>query len=371
MTPRCRRVAVLAAAVPILSLFVSLSMTGTGVAAPSPSGRVVVIDSPGAPATARHCLTLIREELVSGGFEVSLVDPGPGLDPISIGALMQRQEGAVAAVALVGEPGRAGAELWILDRMGATPEIRRIPALSEDRERLPEILAIRTVELLRASAIRLAVEAGRAAPRAPVPPSVPPSAPPSEPVRAAASAGKPRAVPPPEAGGALLGIDVGLSVFENVGKLGPAALPLGRLRVALGDRLSGRLTMAGLGSRPRVDSDQGSASISQVLALAEVAIAFRPGSRIRPTLSVGGGMLYLESAGTGIAPFQGVRQTRFTAAVDAGVGILARARSNVSFAFEINGVLASPHPIIRFYQTEVAAVAFPGVLASLTMVVWL
>jgi hypothetical protein len=82
-------------------------------------------------------------------------------------------------------------------------------------------------------------------------------------------------------------------------------------------------------------------------------------------------VLYLESQGTGNWPYLGVRQTRLTAAAEGGVGILAQVRPNVSFALEVNGVLAAPHPTIRFYQSEVATVAFPALLASLTVVVWL
>src|SRR5437762_4525859 len=147
-------------------------------APPLPSGRVTLLDPPGLGTTARDCLTRIRAELVAGGFDVALVDPGAHADPISVAEVLERQQGAVAAVALVGEPGQQGAELWILDRVGSVPEVRRVPADGEDPERLPEVLAIRTIEILRASALKLLVQSTRsAAVRRPVVQEAPQEAP--------------------------------------------------------------------------------------------------------------------------------------------------------------------------------------------------
>ena len=129
--------------------------------APLPSGRVDLLDSPESSPLAQNCLTRIREELASGGFEVSLVNPGPSGDPVSTVKIMQAQEGAVAVIALVGDPEHPGAELWILDRIGALPEVRRLPAPAEDIDHLPEVLAIRTMELLTASSLKALVEATR------------------------------------------------------------------------------------------------------------------------------------------------------------------------------------------------------------------
>src|SRR5581483_9770059 len=154
---RCHRaIGMLAAAVVVL--------LAPGAALPAPrSGSVILVDAPNSSSTVRHCLTRIREELVAGGFDVVLVDPGPSLDPVSIAGFMARQQGAVATIALVGDPDAAGAELWIVDRVGPVPEVRRIPAPT-DRDRLPEVFAIRTFEVLKASALKALVEATHPAP---------------------------------------------------------------------------------------------------------------------------------------------------------------------------------------------------------------
>ena len=337
------------------ALLAAFAVTGLGAgavrSAPLPAGRVVLLDSTGSGPTARDCVTRIRAELVAGGFEVSVVDPGPRADPISIAEVMEQQPGAVATVALVGEPDQPGAELWILDRIGPAPVVRRVQAASEDREHLPEVLAIRTIEILRASALKLLVESTRAAPSVVVE-AAPPAAP---------------APPRPRA----FGLEAGVSLLDSVGGAGVAALPLARLRARFGDWMFARLTVAGLGTRPRVDSTVGSASLNQSLGLVELALALRPGRRLRPTFALGGGAFHFESEGVGTYPSQGVHRSRFTGAVDAGVGLLANVSAAVSLAFEVHALVALPHPKVRFFDVDAATLAYPALLASLTMVAWL
>ncbi|HEY8926897.1 MAG TPA: hypothetical protein VIU64_21085 [Polyangia bacterium] len=321
-------------------------------AAPVPSGRVALLDSPGSGPLARDCVTRIRAELVAGGFEVSVVDPGPRADPITLADVMEQQQGTVATVALVGDPDQPAAELWILDRIGPAPVVRRVQAPSDDREHLPEILAIRTIEILRASALKLLVESTRAAAAPPVAVEVAPP-------------------PPPPPRPRTFGLEAGVSLLESVGGAGPAALPLARLRARLGDWMFARLTVAGLGTRPQVDSMEGSASINQSLGLVELAVALRPGRRVRPTFMLGGGAFHFESEGVGRYPSQGVRAARFTGAADAGVGLLANVTAAVSLAFEVHGLVALPHPKVRFFDTDAATLGYPALLASLTMVAWL
>lgn len=335
----------------VAATWVAVASTA-GWSAPLPSGRVALLDAPEGSPVARHCLTRIREELTSAGFGVALVDPGPRADPPSIVAVMRAQGGAVATIALLGDPSRPGAELWILDRIGTTAEVRRIPIPADDPDHLPEVLAIRTAELLKASALKALLEATapppEAAPAAPSPPSV-------EPATATHA----------------VGVEAGISMMESVRGPGPAALPLGRVRVRLGDWLSVRLALAGLGSRPRIETSIGSASVAQSLALAELALVLRPKGRWRPTFDVGAGALYVRSDGEGMWPYAGLEQTGWAALVGAGGGVLVSVASALSLSFELHALMAFPHPTVRFYDQEGATLAFPAVLASFTIVAWL
>lgn len=318
--------------------------------APPPSRGIVVLDSPEASALARQCVTRVREELTAGGFDVSTLDPGPGRDPVSTATVMERQEGATAVVALVGDPGQPGAELWILDRVGTSPEVRRLPVPTDDAERSPEVLAIRTMEVLKASALKRLIESTER-PRPPGPATA--------------------AVASPIVRTRQFGVEAGISVLDNVGGPGPAAVPLVRGRAWLGDSLFARFTLAGLGSHPRVDAPTGSASVAQSFGLVELALAARPRRRFRPVLSVGAGAVYDQSDGEAVWPYQGLRQARWALALDAGIGLLVQVGDGLSFAFEVHALVSAPHSTVRFSDVEAARLGFPFLLASLTMVAWL
>ena len=318
--------------------------------APPPSRWIVVLDSPGASALARQCVTRVREELTAGGFDVSTLDPGPGRDPVSTATVMERQEGATAVVALVGDPGQPGAELWILDRVGTSPEVRRLTVPTDDAERTPEVLAIRTMEVLKASALKRLIESTQR-PRPPGPATA--------------------AVASPIVRTRRFGVEAGISVLDNVGGPGPAAVPLVRGRAWLGDSLFARFTLAGLGSHPRVEAPTGSASVAQSFGLVELAVAVRPRRRFRPVLSVGAGAVYDQSDGEAVWPYQGLRQARWALALDAGIGLLVQVGDGLSFAFEVHALVSAPHSTVRFSDVEAARLGFPFLLASLTMVAWL
>lgn len=340
-----RRPAAVALAATLLAATVSW-------ASPPAPGRVVLLDPAEASPTAHHCLTRIHEELVAGGYEVATVDPGPVRDPVAIAGAMEQQQGAVAVVAFVGDPDRAGTELWILDRVGTSPEVRRVPTATGDSEHLAEVLAIRTVEVLRASALKLLVESSRGAP----------ALAPTDIVAAPAAVPRPRTI----------GLETGLSMVENIGGPGLAAVPLIRGRARLGDWLSGRLTLAGLGSRPQVVTPMiGSASVAQSFGLAELAVAYPTGRAVRPVLTLGAGAFYVQSDGAGIWPYVGQRSASWAAAADVGTGVLASVGTGLAVGFEVHGLLALPHPAVRFNGVEAATIGYPALLASLTMVAWL
>lgn len=342
----------------LLGMLFAALCGGGAWASPASSGRVAILEPSGAPERARHCLTRIQEELAAGGFEVVTVDPGPGRDPVSVAAAMERQGGAVAVVALVApsdDPDQAGSELWILDRVGASPEVRRIPVPTGDREHLPEVLAIRTMEALKASALKQLIEAAR----------------PERPNRERTGALFSTAIPPPAAERARqLGIESGLSMLDSRGGPGPAALPVFRLRRLFGDFFFARITVAGLGTRPRVETPIGSASVAQSFGLGELGVALRPGRTLRPILVAGGGALYARTEGEGVWPYRGLQEARWAGAVEAGVGVMASRGHALSVTLEVDGLAAVPHPTVRFYNLAAATIGYPAVLAALTMVVW-
>jgi hypothetical protein len=356
-----RPVAVAGAAL-LLTLLVA---TGSARAAP---GLVVLLEAGGGSPGQRRCLTRIREELLAGGFEVEVVDPGPNADPVSVAEAVTRQHGSVATIALLGDPDLGPAELWILDRIGPRPEVRRIMVPHDNPERIPEVLAIRTIELLRASALSLLVESNRT-----VPPPPPSASPPPAP--AATATTSPR--PPPAAVVHLperrdrIGVEAGVAALDSFDGPGAAVVPMARLRVPLPRPLFARLTLAGFGTRPRVATSLGTADITQALGLFEIGAVFRRQRRLNPVVTLGAGTIYVRSAGNGVYPYQGLEASEWSALIDCGVGLVAILGVHLATALELHLSLAAPHPVIRFSSTDAATIGRPALLASWTLVTWL
>jgi hypothetical protein len=328
-------------------------------AARAESGRVVLFEPAKSGAGVHRCMTRIREELTAGGFSVAVVDPGPATDPISIAAAMERQRDAVATIALLGDPDVGSSELWILDRVGSEAQVRRIPVPNDDPDRTPGVLAIKTIEVLRASALKLLVESSRTAkpdPPTPPPPPVVESAP----------------APQPPRRRYVLGLETGISALDSPGGgLAAAALPVVRVRVPVRERLTARLTLAGLGTRPRVETTRGSAAIGQVLGLAELGLSFREGRRLQPIATLGLGAMWVQVDGEGVFPYRGTADEVWAALADAGVGVLVALGRQIAIAAEAHALVAFPYPLVRFVDLEAATIGRPALLGSLTLVVWL
>lgn len=376
------------------------------------SGRVVLIDSPLAPASARRCLSRIRDELVAGGFEVAVVSSEVKPDPISIANAIQHVGPSVASIAVVGDPDRGPFELWIVDRIGGRSEVRRIQATSEI-ERSPEVVAIRAMEVLRASALRLLVESGRATHRsqpggepsqpdtaAPAKPPPASSAPPAAITRPPSSApitsvvpttsvatgpdnAQPSPNPPaaPRDGAAPavtdsavseprrpIAIEAGFSLLHSMGGPPPGGLPVARLRFDLGRFGFTRLGIAGFGTRPRVAGTTGTAAVSHALAMLEVGVLLRNAGRVSPVASLGAGALYVAVEGEGTWPYRGADDSRVVAAAAAGVGLLTDLTRALALALEVHTLVAFPRPTVRFAGADAASIGGPSFIASATLV---
>jgi hypothetical protein len=319
--------------------------------------RVVLLEPAAAAPGLRRCMTRIRQELAAGGFEVVSVDPGPMTDPLSIANEMGRQPDAVATFAVLGDRDARPSELWILDRIGGHADVLRILASVNDAEHVPEVFAIRAIETLRASALRLLVESDRPSSPAPGPDAMPSI---STPTRVdPASRKRPHSAT----------VETGILFVTSPGGLGPAALPLARLRISLIGPLFARMSFAGLGSRPRVETLQGSATVGQALGLFELGGLFRSGARLRPIAAIGGGLLHVDSDGDGIWPYQGKRGSAWAGVVDGGLGVLTELGADVALALEAHAFLALPHPYVRFVDTNAATVGFPAVTVAFTLLV--
>jgi hypothetical protein len=317
-----------------------------GTRAANAAPGVVVVLEPSTTSTGAHrCLTRIREELLAGGFEVAVIDPGPRADPASVAEYIQRQPDSAATIALLGDPTLGPAELWILDRTGARTDVRRIAAPTDDPSHVAEVLAIRSIELLRASTLQKLVESNR--PR-------------SSEIATVGARNRSR-----------VGIELGITVVDDVNGPGPAAIPVARLHLLALRSTFLRLTAEGLGSRPRIQTAAGSATIGQNLGLVEVGTAFRRDRHVMPIVTLGAGVLYVTSDGDGIYPYTSHQDSRWAAIVDCGVGLMGTVSNHWSSILEVHAFLAAPYPTVRFSGIDAGTIGRPALAAAFTLVTWL
>ncbi len=321
--------------------------------------RVLVLLLRPVPASEvlAEAILRIKSELTAGGFEVAVADSEGADQAPDPRALMERAGQALAPSATIGIFGnleQGPAELWVVDRITGKTVIRRLEVQASSDRRISEVLAIRAQELLRASLVELLLEENRPAPASPeAPPQV---------QRWVKQAVESPLLP------WRLALEVGASTFGGWGGVGPTLAPAARLRMAWDERFWVRLTALGLGTRPTVQTNIGSASVSQNLLLLECAAWLRPRRRVRPLVSLGLGAERVAVDGTASLPYyQGESNARWFAAGDLGAGVTLRVHAHWEVLLEVHALFAVPRPAVHFFDVEAARAGQPTLLAILTL----
>ena len=295
----------------------------------------------------------IRGELISAGFAVEIVD---GLADSSRDSLEQlaEQRRADAALAIVGQATPNSVEAWVVDRLTGKSVMRRLP-FEPQSDRAPQTLAIRAIELLRSSFVEINL-----APEEKVAAEVPPE------VERLVGVEVTRRRPE------RLGIEVGAAGILGGGGVGPAIVPVLRLDLALGQNLLMQATLAGLGTRPRVATNVGSAQVAQQLGLLGLGYRFLPGERWQPFVAISAGALYTSVEGRADSPDnRGLSAHQWSLLLDAGAGTMLRLRDRFHLALAAHLQMAQPYPSIRFLESDVATSGRPNLLVALTAGAWL
>jgi hypothetical protein len=327
---------------------------------------VVVVRPAATDSRLAEALIRIEAELRTAGFDVVVVakpEDAPAESPIE----------TAAVIGIFGDAA-SGLEFKIEDHRGGRTVIRKMAPEGETGKRAPEILANYAVELLVASLAELDITPAPVDVE-PAPPASPPPPASVAPVASVpGSARPPPPSPPPVALAAKakslrLGLESGVGVATS--GVGPAVLPVVRVQYALLPAWGFRLTGAGLGTRPEITGPEGTASVSQGIVLLETLARPWRGKWATPKLSLGAGAHYFGVQGQGRAPFEGVSASRWSVALDLGVGVSSRPRSAIELALEAHALLAYPYPRVRFLEEQRATAGHPTFLVTATVAGWL
>ncbi len=320
---------------------------------------MALVHPTGTSPSVAEAFARIRGELTAEGFEV-VVEPSTtdGPSPTPAG---EADTGAIASIELsIDEDGHA-AQLRVVDLLTKKTVSRRIAMETGDTNESAEVLAVRSVELLRASLLELLMTGG---PHTTSPP----------PVRSAdqASAWAARGLrkepsPPPPA----WAVETGVALVFTVGGIGPALLGVLRVERRLGTVVAVRATIAGLGTSSLVDGALGSATVSQDWGALELVLTPPTHGVVRPLLAAGAGALFVAVEGHASSPYEGLPSSRWAVAVDGGTGVQIFLGTRFALSFEGYALFARPYPVIQFLGTEVARAGEPSLFGTATVVGWL
>jgi hypothetical protein len=343
-----------------LGAAMGLFVIGLAVAAPAAesASRVALVRTASNDPLLREATTRLRAELADSGFDVVEVDRAPA-DP-------RRQVedagggGSFATVAMTRAGEGALADVWISDHVTGKTVVRRLRV-----GRAPNaaaVLAIRALELLRASLLEVTVpgktkgepeDASEAGPTSRAPSDV------LEWMRPA------RVREPPFSGTSLAIGATGLTSFDGVGlAIGPTL----RLSQGLFRGWFTRLDLAG----PLVGADvgraEGSASVRQEFAAAEFGFRTR-GQPIGAFAWAGIGAFDLHTTGSASNGYRSRSQGVVSFLSTAGVGGYAELVSRVAFSAEISAISLVPQPVVIIAGNAAGKVGAPSFALSLGLTV--
>jgi hypothetical protein len=343
----------------VLTLFL------TGAASAAPRVAVVRVPEQNDPEGLEPRL---RAELEGEGFEVVLVqaEHAPTREDLEDTA---KSTDSFAAIALIRPAGSLAVDVWVTDRVTGKTVLRRIDAPPESPE-AGSIMAVRAVELLRASLIELNLKItpkGEIAPApevahfAELPKPAPPPPPAPIPVRREA----PPPVPPATQPERRFAFGLGVAGFDTPGGLGLTPGPAARLfwrpvpLFALGLEAAGPAPST-------LDEVEGSASVDQELGLGVLELTPWPGS-IEPRFSVGAGAYRIAARGSAAGPYAGTSTSALSFAAKVGAGARFELSRSIALGTELSAHWLAPEPVIHFSGRREASAGRPLLLGSVTL----
>jgi hypothetical protein len=319
-----------------------------------PPSRVAVVRSSSSDRILREADTRLHAELLDAGFEVVEVDRPPG-DPRSEVEDAAPETSSFATIAMNRAANGAFADVWISDHVTGKTVVRRLEVGAGPNA--TTVLAIRALELLRASLLEIAAEA---------PPSEPPISAPNDVVKWVAPA-LPTAPASPIFQGSALG--VGALALHGLRAIGLAIGPSVTFSHGVGP-LFLRVTLAGPLAGPELSAASGSASIRQELAALALGWASDP-KPLGGFAWIAAGGFDLHTSGSAVAPYRGMSGDVASFLWAAGIGGLARIGPRIALSAELMAAFLDPQPVVVIAGNDAGSAGAPSIGASLGVLVGL
>jgi hypothetical protein len=343
------------AAVVACSVVFFVSLHGAEAAAEGPRSRVALVRTPESDKLLREANTRLKAELHEAGFEVVEVDSAPGDPRAEVEEASERAQ-SFATIALNRAGSGALADAWISDHVTGKTVVRRLRVGGNSNS--ARVLAIRVLELLRASLLEVA---------APPPGTGTPQSAPSdvlgwvEPTLPSKDPAERDVLEGPALSAGVLGL-------HSLRGIGLALGPTVRISHGIDRHFFGRLVLAGPLVGPSVDATGGSATVRQQFISLEMAwaTATRP---IGAFAWIGGGAFVLQTTGVAVPPYHSTNDSVWSFLATAGVGGIARLGKRIAVTSEVSVVGLIPQPVVVIAAHDAGTAGTPSLGASIGLLV--
>jgi hypothetical protein len=325
--------------------------------------RVVLLERRSAAEADHEIATRVRAELGAAGFEVIALmagDEGPK-QAVEEAGYQVHPASVLLVERLSSSGGREGdAELWLSDRLLQKTVVLRLKGEQPRDEaevsgREAARIAVQAVELVKARLAELSLTRERAKPLSARPPPAPVA---------------------PEPRGARPNLTAAVGLLEGFQDGQKSLTPVLRLGVTLPERWTGdvlavdvRSGFIGLGRAARVEHGGGSASLRHTALELDAVMRFLPKRHLQPFVSLGGGFLALDVAGTAPEPYRNSAQRTFSGMVTAGGGLWLQPALGIGLVLEGRLLNAWSKTVVRISGEDAAEVAAPLLLLSAGLMV--
>jgi hypothetical protein len=305
--------------------------------------RVVLIRPTQSSADVREATVRIRAELASAGFEVVEVD-GTGTDARSSVERTQAT-GAVAAILVASDSDQgAAADVWVSDRITGKTAVRHVETSREGT--VPSVLAVRALELLRASLLE-----AEHPPKTSRPPEVPRDV--STWVRAT------------EERPTRLSVVLGVGALISSGGLGAAVGPDFRIGYRVLPRIDVRIGISGPCFGSAIEAPEGRANVRQERIGVELTYDFLEASAVSPYAAVGVGAYHAQATGQASAGYRASEDSSLAAVGALGAGLRADLGSAMYLLLEASALVFAPRPVVVIANREMGDTGRPAFAATL------
>jgi hypothetical protein len=328
-------------------------------AAGAHAANIALLKPSGSSPALAEAMNRLKGELFALGLEVEIVArpanrEAEAVDPRAWLEQTANERGIDAVIDVIGETTPTAVDIWIFERSPRRTRVSRV-VLEPDAPNAAETLAIRAIEVLRSNFVEIDLAARARTDDVPI----------TEPPRDAP------VKPPPSRLVERVGLQAGAGVLTSLDGVGPAILPLVRADWAVSSWLVAQATFAGLGTRPTLETDAGSATVAQGYGVLGLCYCLPSDPGIRPFVSLSAGALRTSLEGRAQAPEEGHSVDQWSFLVDGSVGARLRFFERYYFTPAFHVQFAQPYVAVHFVNELVASSGRPNLMGSLTVGAWL